>query len=243
MGPSFCRDRAPECSGGDGPGGTRSPAHTQLGARMRGGFGGAQIGILRVWGIRGSQGRGRGGGQQNHRCGVWGPQCLEAEGRHTSQGWRVPDAVGSSPFPSSCAQACRDSVGRVGEGLAGPLVLGRQPCDRLGSHPRSCSGCGSICKSNRPVPAPVHTPYIGSPGCDAAREHRGLDGELQTAGGGWSSQAPPCPCSCPSLRMRPQGSGRKAGGEGLGRAGAQGASWRRGLGTYRGRALSPPPLL
>lgn len=83
----------------------------------------------------------------------------------------------------------------------------------------------------------------GPPSPDS--QHRGQGGEPAPAsqGGGHPSPSPwlwvrP---SGAQNKCSPQRSGRKGGRQVLGQTGAQGASWRRGPGTHRGKALSPPP--
>lgn len=184
------------------------------------------------WGPAESQMRGlgtpvSGGRGKTHLTGVEGPRCC-----------------GEQPLPLQLRPGLSGlRLGGWGKGWQALLCWDDSPVTGWGLTPGPVQAVGPFA-SRIALFRRRFTPHISAaPAATRPESTGGLDGELQTAGGGWSSQAPPCPCSCPSLRMRPQGSGRKAGGEGLGRAGAQGASWRRGLGTYRGRALSPPPLL
>lgn len=106
---------------------------------------------------------------------------------------------------------------------------------RAGSHPRPRSwAVGPFASLIAPLRSAFHTPYIGT----GARAE--MPAWVSCVSKLTSMAAPPHPAySTGARRESPQGAGRKVWGERLGQAGAQGPSWRRGLGTRKDRALSP----
>lgn len=192
------------------------------------------------WGTAESQMRGlgtpvSGGREKTHLTGVEGPR-----------------GCGEQPLPLQLRPGL-SGPGREGGGRAGrpgpgtptqawfPLLRWNDsPVSRAGVSPRVRSGCGPICKSNHPVSSPVHTRISAAPGCCvAAREPRGLDGELQTAGGGGgSSQAPRLPLLLPLAQNETPGLRQEGRGEGLGRAGPRGLPGGGGW-EHTGAGLCP----